>query len=289
MDVIILADASHGASMQSYHIHTFNVVQWLDNTFPSWLMGIFIIGGGALVTWIAVRLRHRRVKSDTPDAPEPDIDHDLTGVFVLVVTTMYAVLLAFMVFTVWTNYDRGTQASSEEGGALTALARHSVAFSRPDQQELQLALRAYAQSVIRDEWPTMANGESSPVTTRLFNHLFVVAAHLPATSTSSTLSTELTTLSEQRTALLLASGAALPDVFWFILIIGAVLAIALSVFFFTETPRAHGLMAVAAAVLFCGGLWLILEVDYPLSGISVKPDAFELVLHVLDTLQSGQI
>jgi hypothetical protein len=135
----------------------------------------------------------------------------------------------------------------------------------------------------------MAHSQSSPVTTRLFNHLFVVAAHLPAAGASSTINTELTTLSEQRTALLLASGAALPGVFWFTLIIGAVIAIALSIFFFTETPRAHGLLAVAAASLFCGGLWLILEVDYPLSGLSVKPDAFELVLHVLNTLQSGQL
>jgi hypothetical protein len=265
------------------------MVQWLNNTFPPWLMGIVIIGGGALVTWIAVSIRHRRVKAEETEAPEPDVDNDLTEVFVLVVTTTYAVLLAFVIFIVWTNLDRADQAATAESGTLTALARHSIALAQPGQRDLQEAVRAYAESVIRDEWPTMAHNQSSPVTTQLFNHLFVVADSLPATSTSSTLSTELTTLSEQRTALLLASGAALPGVFWFTLIIGAVLAIALSVFFFTETPRAHGMMAVAAAVLFCGGLWLILEVDYPLSGIAVKPDAFELVLHVLDSLQSGQI
>jgi hypothetical protein len=290
VDVITLADASLGASTQPYHVHTFNIVRWLDNTFPSWLMGIFIIGGGGLVTWIAVRLRHRRAKSDTPDGPEPDTDHDLTGVFVLIVMTMYAVLLAFMVFTVWTTYDRGMQASSEEGGALTALARDSVAFPRADQQELQLALRAYAQSVIRDEWPTMANGESSPVTTQLFNHLFIVADSLPATSTSSTISTELDNLSAARTTLLLASGAALPGLYWFILVLGAVISIALSVLIFTKTPRAHGLMAVAAAVLICTSLWLILEIDYPLSGdTAFRPDAFERALYVLTTLQSGQL
>ena len=33
-------------------------------------------------------------------------------------------------------------------------------------------MRAYTESVIRDEWPTMAYSQSSPVTTRLFNHLF---------------------------------------------------------------------------------------------------------------------
>jgi hypothetical protein len=253
-------------------------------------MGIFIIGGGVLVTWIAVSVRHRhRMRVDGSPGHEPDIDNDLTEVFVVVVTTMYAVLLAFMIFIVWTNLDRADQAATAEGGTLSALARHSIALAQPGQRDLQEALRAYTKSVIRDEWPTMAHSQSSPVTTRLFNHLFVVAAHLPASSTSSAISTELDNLSQQRTALLLASGAALPSVFWFTLIIGAVISIALSVLFFTETPSAHGLMAVAAAALFCGGLWLILEVDYPLSGISVKPDAFELVVHILDTLRNGQM
>jgi hypothetical protein len=229
------------------------------------------------------------VTGETSEAREPDVDNDLTEIFVVVVTTTYAVLLAFMIFIVWSNLDRADQAATAEGGTLTALARHSIALPQPDQRNLQEALRAYAESVIRDEWPTMAHSQSSPVTTRLFNHLFVVAARLPANGTSTAIGTELTTLSEQRTTLILASGAALPGVFWFVLILGAVLSIGLCVVFFTETPRAHGLMAVAVAVLFCGGLWLILEVDYPLSGISVKPDAFELAVHVLDTLQNGQM
>src|SRR5947209_5537227 len=136
------------------------MVQWLDNTFPSWLMGLIIVGGGALLTWLAVRFRHSRVKPG-----EPDANNDLTEVFVLVVTAMYAVLVAFIIFTVWTNFDNAEQASSTEGGALTSLARQSIALPKVEQQEMLLALRAYSESVIRDEWPTMAHGQSSPVTT----------------------------------------------------------------------------------------------------------------------------
>jgi hypothetical protein len=260
------------------------MVQWLDNTFPSWLMGLFIIGGGALVTWIAVRIRHGRVKPGTPDT-----DNDLAAVFVLVVATMYGILVAFTIFIVWNNIDRADKTAAAEGGAIAALARQSIAFPQPGQHELQEALRAYTESEIRDEWPTMAHSQSSPVTTQLFNRIFVVGYRLPATSTSSDISSELATLSEDRTALLLDSGLALPDVFWFTLIIGAVLAIALSVLFFTESPRTHGLMAVAAAVLICGSLWLILEVDYPISGLGLRPDAFERALNTISTIQTGQI
>jgi hypothetical protein len=260
------------------------MVQWLDNTFPSWLMGLFIIGGGALLTWIAVRVRHSRVKPGQPDA-----DNDLTEAFVLILTGMYGVLAAFMIFTVWTTYDNAQQAASAEGGALVTLARQSIALPQADQQELLLTLRAYADSVIGDEWSTMSHSQASPLTTQRFNHIFVVADSLPAASASSDISTELTTLSQARTKLLLASGAALPDVFWFTLIVGAVSAIGLSVFFFTETPRAHGLMAVAAAVVICTSLWLILELDYPLSGdTAFGPAAFNRVLVIIGDVQSGQ-
>jgi hypothetical protein len=251
-------------------------------------MGVFIIGGGALATWTAVRIRHRRAKYG--EHRRPDADNDLTEVFVLVVVTMYAILVAFIIFTVWTNYDRAEQSASAEGGIITALARESIAIPQPDQFQFQSALRAYAESVVRDEWPTMSHGQSSPVTTQVFNHLFVVAQTLPAVSNNGDISTELNDLSQSRTELLLGSGAALPDIFWFILLVGAVLAIVLSVLFFTETPRAHGLMAVAAAVIVCTSIWLILELDFPLSGdTAFKPDAFERALYVISTIQNGQV
>src|SRR5215469_13100721 len=120
-------------------------------------MGLFIIGGGALLTWLAVRIRHSRVKPG-----ERAADNDLTGVFVLLVTGMFGVLAAFMIFTVWTTYDNAQQAASAEGGAIDALARQSIALPRADQQELLLALRAYANSVIRYEWPTMAHSRPNP-------------------------------------------------------------------------------------------------------------------------------
>jgi hypothetical protein len=261
------------------------MVQWLNNTFPSWLLGLFIIGGGALLTWVAVRLRHRRLKPG-----EPHTDNDLTEVFALLVAGMYGVLAAFMIFTVWTTYDNAQQAASTEGGLLAALARQSIALPEADRQKLLLSLRAYAESVQRDEWPTMAHGQSNPQTVRLFNRLFVVASSLPAASTSSDITTELASLSQARTALLLASGTSLPAVFWVTLLVGAVCAITLSVVFFSETPRAHGLMAVATAAVICTSLWLILGLDYPLCGdLAFGPAAFERALNTIGSIQAGQM
>jgi hypothetical protein len=259
------------------------MVMWLENTFPSWLMGLFVIGGGVLLTWVAVRIRHRRVKPG-----DAHTDNDLTEAFALVVTGMYGVLAAFMIFAVWTNYDNAQQAASTEGGLLAAIARQSIALPEPDRQKMLLTLSAYAESVKRDEWPTMAHGQSNPETVQLFNRIFVVANSLPAVSSSSDISTELADLSQARTALLLASGTSLPAVFWFILLLGAGSAAALAVVFFSETTGAHAFMAVAAGAVICAGLWLILELDYPLSSdLAFGPAAFDRALNTIGSIQAG--
>jgi hypothetical protein len=259
------------------------MVQWLDTTFPSWLMGLVIIGGGALLTWIAVRIRHGQPQAEKGL-------NELTEVFVLQVAAIYGILVAFTILIVWINIDRADKIASAQGGTITALARQSIALPQPVQHDLQQALRAYTESMMRDEWPALSHGQSNPQTVRLFNHIFVVAGRLPATTAARDIRTELSSLSEQRTALLLASGAALPSVFWVALLIGAVVAMGLSVFFYTETPRAHGLMAVAAAMLICASLWLIMEIDYPLSSdFGPRPDAFEQALTNITAIQSGQL
>jgi hypothetical protein len=265
------------------------MVLWLDNTVPPWLMGLFIVGGGTLLTWVAIRIRHNLAKPG--EAESGSALNDLAAVFVLIVAGMYGILVAFMILIVWDNIDRADKAASMQGGIITALARQSIALPQPGQGDLQDALRAYAESVKRDEWPTMAHGQSNAETVRLFNHIFVVADHLPDGIAASAIRTELGSLSEARTALLLDSGLGLPGAFWFTLILGAVAALALSVLFLTETPRAHGLMAVAFAALICGSLWLILEADYPVSGsgLGVRPDAFERALSSITALQAGQL
>ena len=130
--ITTISGAPLDATTQNYQVHSFNIVQWLDNTFPSWLMAVFIIGGGALLTWVAVSLRHRHADPTKADGTEPDTsgeaesdppeerksdtehEHDLTGVFVSIVTLMYSVLVAFMIITVWTNYDRLLHCESVE-------------------------------------------------------------------------------------------------------------------------------------------------------------------------------
>jgi hypothetical protein len=102
------------------------------------------------------------------------------------------------------------------------------------------------------------------------------SACLPANTESATL---LDRLSTERTARIHASGGALNDVFWVIVLLGAVVTTAFSFLFYIENTLVQGIMVASAAGLIASLLFLLLIIDHPFSGdIHVTPDPFQTVL-----------
>ena len=78
-----------------------------------------------------------------------------------VIGTMFAVMLAFVIFLALQSYQRAQEGSSVEAIAVTEL--HSIAevFQAPSSDRLQGGLVCYARAVIEDEWPAMRHGHYS--------------------------------------------------------------------------------------------------------------------------------
>ena len=74
-----------------------------------------------------------------------------------------AVVLAFVIFTVFESYANGRDASGQEAVAVQQM--YSTAGFFPDQQDrLRGEAICYGRSVIHDEWPAMQHGQESAVT-----------------------------------------------------------------------------------------------------------------------------
>lgn len=78
-----------------------------------------------------------------------------------VIGTMFAVILAFVIFLALQSYQRARQASSEEAIAISELHSVAAVFEPPTRDPLQGGLVCYARAVIEDEWPAMSEGRSS--------------------------------------------------------------------------------------------------------------------------------
>jgi hypothetical protein len=78
-----------------------------------------------------------------------------------VIGTMFAVVLAFVIFLALQSYQRAREGSSVEAIAVTELSSVAQVFQPPSRDRLQGGLVCYARAVIDDEWPAMSKRRSS--------------------------------------------------------------------------------------------------------------------------------
>src|SRR5215467_10269371 len=81
-----------------------------------------------------------------------------------------AVVLAFVIFTVFSSYENGRNAAGQE--AVAAQQMYQTAGFFPDKaDELRGEVICYSRSVIHDDWPAMQHNQESPVTQHWIDQL----------------------------------------------------------------------------------------------------------------------
>src|ERR1700758_2969998 len=87
------------------------------------------------------------------------VNNDLIGWQLTIIGTTYAVILGFMLYTVWTAYGEAQLNVDLEANALRDLYLTADALPEPQRTQLKLDARAYANAVIDRDWPEMADGK----------------------------------------------------------------------------------------------------------------------------------
>jgi hypothetical protein len=200
-----------------------------------------------------------------------EASNDVVGNYYQTLGTVYAVLLAFVVFVVWGQFNDARSAVSEEAKDLEDLLRLASGLSEPVAANLSGKTRAYIREVVEREWDAMAAGRSHPRAAELLNDLGKdVLAVNPGTSREETVYGELLSrfneLSDARSRRLLQSQARMPGSLWALLIVGSIVTIGSMYLFGVKSFVLHGLLtgAMSGSVGFV--LYLILDMDNPFEG-----------------------
>jgi hypothetical protein len=197
--------------------------------------------------------------------------NDLIGWQLNIIGTTYAVILGFMLYTVWTDFGAANLNVDLEASALRNIYR--LAEGLPDQQRavLQSQARSYAKAVINDDWPEMANDqtpeESHEINQDMWKTLMSVKLATPSEITAEDHAlTELASLTEHRRTRLLQSKYRLPTIFWAVLLIGGFITIASASMFGSGNARLHALQVFSFTVLITLVLLAIADVNRPYRG-----------------------
>ncbi len=258
------------------------MIAWLES-LPTFDAGLVVVGGFVVSTMLLGLFVHKFTSKDVRAA-----NTDRAGFILAVIGVVYAVLLAFVAIGVWERFQEAEVRTYDEAGALATVYRDSLSFGQSER--LRTVLRAYARSVIDDEWPQMRRGEKSKYADVLLEtaHADVRSLHASTPSLqdihSQMLAAMDTALRDRETRLTI-DFIGINEVMWVVLILGAYVTVAFTYLFGFDRTVMQQLMIGGLALVIGLVLFLVVALDYPYRGsIAVQPEAFRSLLDSLNAL-----
>jgi len=263
------------------------VVHW-----PLGVSVLIIISMSAFFSWLAVRMMRRA----WPQAAFKE-NHELVGFSYSVYGLIYGVFLAFIIIVSWERFAETEQLVMQESTVLSELWRDARAFSPPFRDNIHKDLIEYAQSVIDDEWPTMAaHGQHSTQTQAVYERLWALSYHIKAEGVNqetylSEFLARMNELSGTRRLRILHSDMAISAVLWVVLLLGAVPTVALPLLFSNRHAWVQMVIMASIMSIVLLGLLVTLSLQYPFTGeIAIQPDSFhELLASFHERLQAESV
>jgi len=214
-------------------------------------------------------------------------NHEVGGFIFNAFGLIYAVLVAFVVYATWSEYESSKMNVDLEASELSDLHLNSLAFAEPMRSEINSAIKNYTASVINDEWKLLSKGEISQKASDDFHRLWGIytsadVSRLPNEPAYRESLKHLNELSEYRRTRIFQSQDTIPWVIWVILMFGAIVSVLYTFFFGTKKVLPQFLMTAALTITNTLVLYLIYILDNPFAGsIKVSSSSFEYLLKVL--------
>lgn len=231
----------------------------------------------------AIALALRLVQRHVPH-PHRERHNEVAGFIFAGVGVLYAVLLGFVVVSVWSGVGSAQQTTFNEADSLAGVYWISRSLPLPLGAQIEHETLDYATTVENSEWPLMTKHQSSPQATDLVYAIRAsVLSYQPTTLQQQVLYdhavTDVENLASARRERLNEVQDSVPPILWVALITGAVLTIGFTFLFGMSNSVAHGLMVLVLGALVVASLILIKEMDYPFAGVTkVEPTAFQVFL-----------
>jgi Protein of unknown function (DUF4239) len=257
--------------------------------YPIWAVGLLLVGaavfGAVLLELCARRLLPIEVRRR---------HNDVAAAIFSIIGVTYAVLLAFVAMLAWEGFNRAKAASYAEAALIGNLYNLSAGFADPERSSIRTEISGYAQHVVTVEWPAQAEGRMVDPDSIYLDGLnkMALAFHAPDQADVdlySLLRQAIERLWEARQERLLAAQSTIPDIVWFVVIVGGALTVAFGAFLGAPSL---GMQLAMSAVLAASGtlvLILIIALSNPFRGdFRVSTAPFEHVLSRMQALAGQQ-
>ena len=237
------------------------------------------------ISYIALRIVRKKFSNEVLKE-----NHEVGGFIFNAFGLIYAVLIAFVVFVTWTEFDESRKNVDMEASELADLYNGSQAMPGDIKNEIRSAIEEYILNVQHDEWPRLENGMISDNARTSYHKLINIFTRLDAGKITNepvyreTLK-HLNGLGEKRRDRIFDSRNDIPGLVWGVLLFGGVMTVFYTFFFSTKKLLPQFLMTAGLAGLNTMILYMICILDQPFRGYTkITPEAFN---YVLEMIKSG--
>jgi hypothetical protein len=221
-------------------------------------------------------------------------NHTVSGFIYNAVCVIYAVLIAFVVFVIWSDLQETSSKIEGEANCLLNLYYDASAYPDSIKKEIQSTIREYVKRATNEEWQSLAEGKSDSITHRQFiklNRIYMTIKtdQVANTEVLSQSMENMKDVREYRRHRILDSKNSMPGILWLVLILSSVILIAFTFFFSVKNIWQRNIMVTFLVFVSVLVLYLIYVLDNPYVGSdAIKPDAFQPLLDIIKRVEAVQ-
>jgi hypothetical protein len=198
-----------------------------------------------------------------------------TAILIPLIGEIYAVLLAFMIFVIWTQFTEVENCVLRESNSLNELLRYTAFLADDHRAAIRRAVSSYVRLVLDQEWTELGNGRKDRQTDEAFSKLVHAVVTAAPKDDHSHLLEALRTVSRNRDERVAKSTARMPPTLsGLVQLIAVVLWLLIYVYSFANRSTGPLCYSIAALVLYIAN-FVMTDTDNPLKGLwNVRPDSF---------------
>lgn len=248
--------------------------RFLLNNVATVQLALLFSGGFALAAAGGLKL----IRAFTPSVSRGPYN-ELANFILPLVVGVYGLVLGFVVVTLYDDYKEANDFVQTEAANIEDVFRYSALFPEEVQAQVGARIGEYVRLVVREEWPLLNDGGSSPAAATALGAVFSTLAFEPASQSEAIYLDQAVTAFHEvhlaRHQRLDAAAESLPPSLGAFVFIGAIVVIGLTYFFGQPNGRAQMTMVVSLGAVIGFTLMLVLILDHPFAGsTAISPSHF---------------
>jgi hypothetical protein len=255
---------------------------------PIWLMVVIIAFLSVAIAYVGFYLIHKFY-----DYEHLEKYHNVTSYLFNAYGLLYAVVIAFVVYINWSDYNNAQSHVYSEANQISNLFHIVQGFDEPLRTEFMKSIYDYTEVINKQEIPDMRNGVYSYKNNDAYNKIWNDFIKLDIKTINNLplydkCLNELKDISDARRFRNFYMTNYIPTIIWVIMILGCFISFSFSFFFGVRARFPYFFLAIALTFTNIILLYLIYVLDHPYKGTNaISFETMEKILiHFGSVLQS---